>query len=128
VGAEGLEDRLEQRGKSCGRRLNRVLVKEPERDARTVWPSAHKIIIPDLCCIARVFMPILLKSRKRRSKMRIPASQSPIQFQGTSKYAESNGFGGDLDRITRRDDLRSGENAGGESPVRCDGAMNIVHA
>ena len=28
----------------------------------------------------------------------------------------------DLDRITRREDLRSGENAGGESPVLCDGA------
>ena len=47
----------------------------------------------------------------------------PNSIQGTSKDATPNGFGSNLDHITRRDDLRSGENAGGESLVRCDGAL-----
>ena len=33
-----------------------------------------------------------------------------------------------LDYITRRDDLRSGENAGGESQVRCDETVKTVYA
>jgi hypothetical protein len=107
--------------KRSGRRLNRTCQGTGERRKDGAGRPAHKNMIADLCCSASEDVVILSESRNRRSTARVLAYQSRIKFQGTSKDATSNGFGCDLDRITRRDDLRSGENVGGESLVLCDG-------